>query len=169
MLGRFPEAVVAEKPDLVLWQVGTNSVLRDQDPAKVDAAIGEGLERLKQMDTDVVLIDPQYAPRVITKASADGLSASERLAFAKAYALLGGDQMFRDDWRAFGILSGAVIAATSWAAPFNVKPSRPTHQAAPGSVPAGRLKLSPNGKAGGVSASTGFCKGKSGGDLLYVF
>ena len=30
MLARFDTAVIAEKPDLVLWQVGTNSVLRDK-------------------------------------------------------------------------------------------------------------------------------------------
>ncbi|MGA8158161.1 MAG: GDSL-type esterase/lipase family protein, partial [Rhodoplanes sp.] len=30
MLNRFDTSVAAEKPDLVLWQVGTNSVLRDK-------------------------------------------------------------------------------------------------------------------------------------------
>ncbi len=30
MLARFDEQVIAEKPDLVVWQVGSNSVLRDQ-------------------------------------------------------------------------------------------------------------------------------------------
>ena len=30
MLARLDDRVIAEKPDLVLWQVGTNSVLRDQ-------------------------------------------------------------------------------------------------------------------------------------------
>jgi lysophospholipase L1-like esterase len=29
MLARLETAVIAERPDLVLWQVGTNSVLRD--------------------------------------------------------------------------------------------------------------------------------------------
>src|SRR6185312_1463932 len=29
MLARFDRDVIAEKPDLVLWQVGTNGVLRD--------------------------------------------------------------------------------------------------------------------------------------------
>ena len=30
MLARLETAVIAERPDLVLWQVGTNSVLRDK-------------------------------------------------------------------------------------------------------------------------------------------
>ena len=29
MLKRFDRAVIATKPDLVLWQFGTNSVIRD--------------------------------------------------------------------------------------------------------------------------------------------
>jgi len=33
MLARLDIAVIAEKPDLVLWQVGTNSVLRDKAAA----------------------------------------------------------------------------------------------------------------------------------------
>jgi acyl-CoA thioesterase I len=34
MLARFDESVSAERPDLVLWQVGTNAVLRGYELAK---------------------------------------------------------------------------------------------------------------------------------------
>jgi lysophospholipase L1-like esterase len=61
MLRRFADGVLKEKPDLVLWQVGTNSVLRDKP-------LG-----LKSAGADVVLIDPQYVPRVIAKADAEGM------------------------------------------------------------------------------------------------
>ena len=37
MLARFDRDVIAEKPDLVLWQVGTNSVLRDHPLAPARA------------------------------------------------------------------------------------------------------------------------------------
>ncbi len=66
MLARFDKTVLAEKPDLVLWQLGTNSVLRDH-PLDQGAAIREGINRIKQAGADVVLIDPQYAPKVIAK------------------------------------------------------------------------------------------------------
>jgi len=66
MLARFDSAVLSEKPDLVLWQLGTNSVLRDH-PVDQGAAIREGINRIKQAGADVVLIDPQYAPKVIAK------------------------------------------------------------------------------------------------------
>jgi acyl-CoA thioesterase-1 len=67
MLKRLDRDVLAEKPDLVLWQVGTNAVLRDENLVEVGAAIHEGLARLNASGADVVLIDPQYAPKVIAK------------------------------------------------------------------------------------------------------
>jgi lysophospholipase L1-like esterase len=42
MLARFEKAVLAENPDLVLWQVGTNSVLRDHSLANAEAFIHSG-------------------------------------------------------------------------------------------------------------------------------
>src|SRR6266536_5150957 len=70
MLARFAEAVIAEKPDLVIWQLGTNSVLRGHDVGKVAEDIHEGVARLKAIGIDVILIDLQFAPRVIEKADA---------------------------------------------------------------------------------------------------
>ena len=45
MLARFERDVIAEKPDLVLWQVGTNSVLRDQPVLPHAALLHAGTER----------------------------------------------------------------------------------------------------------------------------
>jgi acyl-CoA thioesterase I len=68
MLARLEHDVLAEKPDLVLWQVGTNSVLRDRDLGPAAAAIRKGLARIKATGADVVRMDPQFAPEVIAKA-----------------------------------------------------------------------------------------------------
>ena len=67
MLARLDQTVLAERPDLVLWQVGTNAALRDYDLQPAGAAIHEGLLRLKASGVDVVMIDPQFAPQVIAK------------------------------------------------------------------------------------------------------
>jgi acyl-CoA thioesterase I len=64
MLARFDDSVAAEHPDLVLWQVGTNAVLRGYEHARADSVIREGIRRIKATGADVVLIDPQYAPKV---------------------------------------------------------------------------------------------------------
>jgi len=71
MLARFDRDVLAEKPDLVLWQVGSNSVLRDRPLQDANATLRGGLKRLRASDADVVLINPQYAPKVIVKPDAD--------------------------------------------------------------------------------------------------
>jgi lysophospholipase L1-like esterase len=70
MLRRFDSAVIAEKPDLVLWQLGTNSVLRDHPMKDRGAGIREGLGKIRRIGADVVLIDPQFAPKVIAKPQA---------------------------------------------------------------------------------------------------
>jgi lysophospholipase L1-like esterase len=70
MLVRFDRDVIAAKPDLILWQVGTNAVLRNPEIAGQAALIRLGIERLKATGADVVLIDPQYAPAVIAKPQA---------------------------------------------------------------------------------------------------
>jgi acyl-CoA thioesterase-1 len=70
MLVRFDRDVIEAKPDLILWQVGTNSVLRNPEIAGQAALIRLGIERLKSTGADVVLIDPQYAPAVIAKPQA---------------------------------------------------------------------------------------------------
>ena len=73
MLARFDKDVAAEHPDLVLWQVGTNAVLRDHALAGEAPLIREGIRRLKAAGADVVLVDPQYAPKVLAKHDAEGM------------------------------------------------------------------------------------------------
>ena len=69
MLARLETGVIAEKPDLVLWQVGTNAVLRDYALPPTFSLIDQGVARLKATGADVVLIDPQFAPKVIAKSA----------------------------------------------------------------------------------------------------
>src|SRR5262249_32112098 len=70
MLKRFDTDVIAAKPDLVLWQFGTNSVIRDDKLNNHDMAIREGLTKIRSTGADIVLIDPQFAPKVIVKPEA---------------------------------------------------------------------------------------------------
>jgi len=73
MLARFDQVAAADKPDVVLWQVGTNAVLRDNPLGPVDQRVRDGLARMKVLGADVVLIDPQFAPKVIVKPEAEGM------------------------------------------------------------------------------------------------
>lgn len=67
MMARFETGVFAEHPQLILWQVGTNSVLRDRPLEAHSLQLHEGVDELKATGADVILIDPQYTPRVIEK------------------------------------------------------------------------------------------------------
>jgi lysophospholipase L1-like esterase len=74
---RFETDVIAENPDLVIWQVGTNAVWQspDKNPPSFNEttrAIREGLVKLRS-DTraDIILMDLQYVPAVLTPAIKD--------------------------------------------------------------------------------------------------
>jgi lysophospholipase L1-like esterase len=73
MLARFDQAAADDMPDVVLWQVGTNSVLREHPIGPIDRLIIEGLARMKALGTDVVLIDPQFAPKVLARPDAESM------------------------------------------------------------------------------------------------
>ena len=73
MLKRFNSAVVAAKPDLVLWQFGTNPVIHDKKLSDSDTSIHDGLKKVHAMGAEVVLIDPQFAPKVIVKAGVSSM------------------------------------------------------------------------------------------------
>src|SRR5262249_15362327 len=46
MLKRFDTDVIAAQPDLVLWQLGTNSVIRNDKLDGQDVAIREGISKI---------------------------------------------------------------------------------------------------------------------------
>lgn len=70
---RLNREVVDKQPDLVIWQVGTNALLRRQDLAVERQLISEGVELMKQHAIDVVLMDMQYAPRVLARPAWDDM------------------------------------------------------------------------------------------------
>jgi acyl-CoA thioesterase I len=66
-LARLDRDVIAERPELVIWQVGTNAVLRRDDLTTDRELIERGVAKLKKSGSDVVLMDLQYAPRVLAR------------------------------------------------------------------------------------------------------
>jgi acyl-CoA thioesterase-1 len=70
MLARLQRSVLAAHPDLVIWQVGTNALLDNYPMTKEGELVRRGITRLLNAGIDVVLMDPQYTPRVIKKPSA---------------------------------------------------------------------------------------------------
>src|SRR5437879_2170238 len=149
MIARFDADVFEEAPDLVLWQVGSNSVLMNHPtPGEV---IREGVESLKASGAEVILVNPQYAPKILAKSDVghmvDVITAtardtevglfdrftimrywfeSERISFEQS---LSSDGLHMNDWSyactatllANALLDGIKAPAATAAAPAAIK------------------------------------------------
>ena len=149
--------MIAAHPQLVLWQVGTNSVLRDHPLGPHSAQLHEGIEELKATGADVVLIDPQYAPKVLAKSETPGmveqiaLAAKERerrsvpalrrdartgtrSSICRSTIFVSPDQLHMNDWgyACWAKLLGAAIAEAA---------TRPIASAAAHPAPAGQFAV----------------------------
>jgi lysophospholipase L1-like esterase len=96
MLARLDKSVIAEHPDLVLWQVGTNAIVNDEKVAVEEQLVRTGIERLKAAGIDVIIVDPQYAPKVIAKPQTasmirmlDSVAREARVAVFHRFAIMG--------------------------------------------------------------------------------
>jgi hypothetical protein len=69
---RMKEDVLAEKPCLVIWQIGTNSVWQkpaDNPPPreKTISSLCDGIDQLHaEGNIDIILMDPQFVPAMLT-------------------------------------------------------------------------------------------------------
>lgn len=61
---RLESDVIDAKPDLVIWQFGTNAVLHDVDYEDFDRIVQSGIDRMRAARIELLLMDLQYAPRV---------------------------------------------------------------------------------------------------------
>lgn len=52
------------KPDMVIWQVGTNDAVRGGDEAQFRALLERGIAAARQAGVDLVLLDQQFYPRI---------------------------------------------------------------------------------------------------------
>ena len=132
MLERFDSDVFAAAPDLVIWQVGSNSVLSGLPLGPAAALIHQGLDRLKAAGADAILIDPQYAPEIVRhggEAMVDTIAVTAREARVNLFhryavmrhwrlerhlpfrTFVAGDELHMNDW-SYGcvahLLAGAI-------------------------------------------------------------
>jgi acyl-CoA thioesterase I len=158
MMARFASDVVAAHPQLVIWQVGTNSVLRDRSLEQHSHLLHDGIEQLKAINADVMLMDMQYTPAVLAKSETAGMSdqialmaKSENVDLFERFAIMrdwsevqhlgfdtftSPDHLHMNDW-GYGcvakLLAGAIAeAATRPIASAAVHPATMTAPARPG-------------------------------------
>jgi hypothetical protein len=63
MAASLPPALVAAKPDLLIWQTGTVDAMQAVDIDQFAAALDRGINTAHTADADVVLVNAQYSPR----------------------------------------------------------------------------------------------------------
>jgi acyl-CoA thioesterase I len=67
MLARFERDVLPYHPQLVIWQTGSNRLLKTENVDGYTEILRDGVSRLKAAEADVVLMDPQFAPRLLAR------------------------------------------------------------------------------------------------------
>jgi lysophospholipase L1-like esterase len=154
MMARFESDVIATHPQLVIWQVGTNSVLRDRSLAAHAVLLHQGIAQLKAINADVVLMDLQYSPAVIAKpetddmvdqialaAKTENVDVFERFAIMRNWSevqhlsfdtFVAPDQLHMNDW-GYGcvakLLAGAIAEAAT--RPITSAAAHPAPSSAP--------------------------------------
>jgi hypothetical protein len=151
MMARFAADVIAAHPQLVLWQVGTNSVLRDRPLDTHSVQLHQGIEELKAANVDVVLIDPQFAPAVNAKSETSDMveqialaAKQENVDLFRRFAMMRNwyevqhlgfadfvspDQLHMNDWSYAcwaKLLGGAIAEAASRPVASAAAPAAPT-------------------------------------------
>jgi acyl-CoA thioesterase I len=71
MLARLDRDVLAARPDLVIWQTGSNDPLRGVSLGRFIELTRVGLERMRAAGLDVMLMEPQWCPALEATAGAD--------------------------------------------------------------------------------------------------
>ncbi len=61
---RLEAALKAGKPDLVIWQVGTNDAVKGADEAGFPIYLRQGIDAAQGYDVEVLLVDQQYYPAI---------------------------------------------------------------------------------------------------------
>jgi acyl-CoA thioesterase I len=102
---RLERDVLAARPDLTIWQLGSNAAIRGTPPAEIGAALRNGISRLQASGSDVVLMNPQYAPALVQRPElAPVLAEVEMDARAEQVGLFSRYRIM-EDWVAGGTMT----------------------------------------------------------------
>lgn len=103
MLARLDRDVLAERPHLVVWQAGANAALRGMKPEAFSRLLAEGIARVRASGADLVLMDSQLAPVVLSRPLYPQLAAAMRdTAAAHAVPVFSRTALMRA-WEASGV------------------------------------------------------------------
>ncbi len=64
MVQRLDRDVIAAKPDIVIWQTGSNDPMRQVPVARFEAKTRAAIAAMRQAGLRVILMEPQWCPRL---------------------------------------------------------------------------------------------------------
>lgn len=110
MLARLEQDVLSHDPDLVIWQAGGNEVLQGRDPEQFLALMRQGLRRLRAAGVEVVLMDNQRSPRILSAPASRSFDAAmQSLAREERVPLFARSRLMQR-WRDAGLPDAEVLA-----------------------------------------------------------
>jgi acyl-CoA thioesterase-1 len=71
MMLRLQVDVIAPKPDVVIWQTGSNDPLRNVPIERFEAETFAGVQAMQNAGAEVILMEPQWCPRLERIGKAD--------------------------------------------------------------------------------------------------
>jgi lysophospholipase L1-like esterase len=96
MVERLRQTLATQTPDLVIWQLGTNTVLRDHSVPSTTQPLREGLALIRRAGADVILVDLQFAPAVNAKTGTPAMlkllghvAKDDHVALFRRFAVMG--------------------------------------------------------------------------------
>ncbi len=101
-LARLDTDVLAVRPQLVIWQVGANGAVRDEPPDLFKHMVEEGIAKLKAAGSDVILMDNQRSPRILSSPEHVLMDNALREVAAEMKANLFSRGALMDHWAASG-------------------------------------------------------------------
>jgi lysophospholipase L1-like esterase len=108
-LARLLRELASGRPDLIIWQVGTNDAIAGVDPADFRANLEAGVTAARAQRVPMILVDPQFSPRIVDQvryqrfvAIIGEVGAKMRVPVFSRFAMM----------RAWGAKSAAALNAT---------------------------------------------------------
>ena len=78
MMGRLGHDVLAARPDIAIWQTGSNDALRHVPLERFERETRAGIAAIRRAGITVVLMEPQWCPKLEATGAADGFRDAVR-------------------------------------------------------------------------------------------
>ena len=102
-MARLERDVVGVRPALVIWQLGANGVMKNAPVEVFQRLLTTGIRRLQQAQIDVVLVDNQRAPVLLSNPESPLIERATAEAAKETGAALFARGALMDEWRNAGV------------------------------------------------------------------